>query len=103
MTSALQAAQQQARDLAERLAIVRDSGGAALREYTVRYRLVEFVDGQGQPCQICQNASIWANAYLRTMDGDEVSFQSCRLCVFPAIDGTYDTDPSYIVTVEVPQ
>lgn len=103
MTTALQNAQRAAAELAEQLGLVRDSGGSSLREYTVRYRIVKFVDGQGQPCRHCQNATIWANAYLRTMDGDEVTFQSCRLCVFPAIDGTYDTDPSYIVTVEMPQ
>lgn len=103
MTTALQNAQQQARELADKLGLVRDNGGAALREYTVRYRLVEFVDGQGDACEHCQAATVYANTYLRTLDGDEITFHSCRLCVFQAIDGTYDTDPSYIVTVETPQ
>lgn len=99
MTSALTIAQRKANELATPFT----QGNSMLREYTVRYRVVESVDGQGDACEYCQAASVYANTYLRDMDGDEITFGSCRLCVFPTIDGTYDTDPSYIVTVEMPQ
>jgi hypothetical protein len=78
-------------------------GQDSLREYTIRYRVVPMVDGQGEPCTFCQLLTIQANVYARLMNGDEAYEQTCLSCVLPVLDGHLDTDPSYIVTIEQPQ
>lgn len=101
--SPLEDARRAALDLAEHLAASRDNGGTAVREYTIRYRVVKDIDGSGSICEHCQQRTVKANIYVRTMDGGEDYAQSCTGCVLPVIDGHLDTDPAYIVTVEQPQ
>ena len=85
------------------LQVLADGGDLAFREYCIRYRIVKSVDNQGEICQFCQERTIQANVYVRLMDGDEETAETCTGCVLPVIDGHLDTDPSYIVTVEQPQ
>lgn len=85
------------------LDVLHDSRQVAVREYTIRYRVVASVDNQGETCRYCQARTVQANVYVRLMDGDEEVADTCTGCILPVLDGHLDTDPSYIVTVEQPQ
>lgn len=74
----------------------------ALRDYLIRYAVVESVDNQGDACPHCQELAsyVTCNIYATTWTGEDATAQSCNRCALAVVDEHLDVDPSFVVTIE---
>ncbi len=72
-----------------------------VREYLVRYVVVDEVDGMGGDCQNCLNEDVNCNIYITSNErGGDTYAQSCLGCSLYVVDNDLDTDPAHVVTIE---
>lgn len=87
----------------EKLLKFPDTGRVPLRDYYLRYVVVETVTGQGDVCEHCQliGQKVECDIYATDMDGQALHEESCLACVLTLVDRVLDVDPSHTITVEV--
>lgn len=76
-----------------------------LREYSIKFVIVDRVDNQGVTCCYCSGANtITTNIYatVTTDNGrtEESAWGTCSTCAIYSIDNVEDVDPSHIITIE---
>lgn len=75
-----------------------------LREYSIKFVIVDRVDNQGVACGYCMQHGITANIYAKlSRDNgavEENNWSSCSSCILPSIDQVEDVDPAYTITIE---
>jgi hypothetical protein len=72
-----------------------------LRSYTVQFKIVDATDNEGDRCRFCQDYLNDTTVYFTDMDHDTHAEDCCRFCALHLIDGHFDVDPLYTVTVEM--
>ena len=80
-----------------------DIGRVPLRDYYLRYAVVQEVDNAGTPCVHCQTIGndVEVNVHATDTDGHQLYEESCLGCVLSLVDRFLDVDPSFTVTLEV--
>lgn len=86
----------------EKLLKFPDIGRVPLRDYYLRYAVVQEVDNAGTPCTHCQliGNDVEVNIHATDMDGNPLYEESCLQCVLMLVDRVLDVDPSFTITVE---
>lgn len=87
----------------EKLLKFPDTGRVPVRDYYLRYAVVQEVDNAGSPCTHCQTIGndVEANIHATDTDGKPLYEESCLCCVLSLVDRFMDVDPAFTVTVEV--
>lgn len=75
-----------------------------IREYTIKFAIVDRVDNQDVVCGYCLQRPITSNIYATVAtDGGrtkESAWSTCGPCEIHSIDGVEDVDPSHTITIE---
>lgn len=76
-----------------------------LREYSIKFVIVDRVDNQGIPCGYCSgHGTITANIYAKlSRDNgavEENNWSTCNACILTSIDEVEDVDPAHTITIE---
>ena len=83
--------------------------GQILRDYTIRYMVVEEVDNEGDECGYCADLfadqeplSITHQVYAvpHASYESQTTWGTCVRCALPSIDEVEDIDPSFTVLIE---
>lgn len=81
-----------------------DIGNVTIREYSIKFVIVDRVDSQGVSCGYCQTDAITSNIYatVSTESGrtEESAWSTCVSCEIRSIDEVEDVDPAYTITIE---
>lgn len=73
-----------------------------LRDYLIRYAIVESVDNQGADCRWCalEGHTVDCTVYVHDMDGNPQTAETCTACALVVVDQEIDTDPARLVLIE---
>lgn len=77
--------------------------GTPLRDYYLRFRVEETVQGVGEECSHCGviGNTIACNIHAVDLDGRRVYDESCLSCALTVLDRVLDVDPAHTITLEV--
>lgn len=109
INKALKAARQHMLTVATELGHLAPSNGQILRDYTVRYMVVEEVDNEGADCEYCAEIYDDGDTGVVTHQVYAVPFASyecqttwgtCVRCALGSVDQVEDIDPSFTVLIE---